>query len=365
MPEPVTLAQVAREAGVSSSTVSRIMNGTAHVTPEKRARVEAVIARLNFRPNPQAQALANGRSLSIGVITPSLNSAFYGEALSGIEVALNDSPYSPVVISGQWWPERELEAFEVLLSQRVAAVILLGGVLDDAVLQRLAQRVPLIAVGREVRGLNEHSVIMDNTTGMSQITQHLIDLGHRQVAYIGGAERLQDAVDRRLAFLSTMRAAGLEVPAALVANGGFTEEGGIQAAEQLLDSGLPFTALCCANDQMALGARLTLHQRGIRVPDDVSLTGFDDLLTSSLMTPPLTTVRQAVNEMGRTAARSAVSLLRGETVCKRMFSPELIVRESTRAPSRHAVQAAHSTPHPAKQNAGPVHGEVATMERPQ
>lgn len=344
MLEPVTLAHVAREAGVSPSTVSRILNGTANVTPEKRARVEAVIARLNFKPNPQAQALANGRSLSIGVIAPSLNSTFYGEALAGIEAALNDTPYHPLVISGQWRQEREQEALDILLTRRVDALILMGGILDDAILQRVAGRVPLVAVGRDVRGLSENCIVMDNAGGMRQITRHLLDLGHRDVAYISGAERQQDAVDRRLAFLDTMRAAGLEVPEALIESGDYTEEGGLRATERLLDSGVGFTALCCANDQMALGARLTLHRRGIRVPEDVSLTGFDDVFTSSLMTPPLTTVRQAIHDMGGVAAQAALSLLRGERVSMQVFTPELIVRESTCPPPAGPPRAGLSRP---------------------
>lgn len=341
MQEPVTLAHVAREAGVSPSTVSRILNGTANVTPDKRARVEAVITRLNFKPNPQAQALANGRSLTIGVVTPSLNSTFYGEALSGIEAVLNDTPYHPLVISGQWRPEREQEALDVLLLRRVDALILMGGILDDAILQGVAQRVPLVAVGRDVRGLSESCIVMDNTGGMRLIVEHLLSLGHRHLAYISGAERQQDAVERRDSFLATVQAAGISVPDALMVCGEYTEEGGRQAAERLLDSGVPFTALCCANDQMALGARLALYRRGIRVPEDVSLTGFDDVFTSSLMTPPLTTVRQAIYDMGEVAARAALSLLRGEAVSMHVFTPELIVRESTSSPAGLARPAVH------------------------
>ncbi|THF86676.1 LacI family transcriptional regulator [Deinococcus sp. KSM4-11] len=333
MLEPVTLAHVAQEAGVSPSTVSRILNGTANVTPEKRARVEAVIARLNFKPNPQAQALANGRSLTIGVITPSLNSTFYGEALSGVEAVLNDTPYHPLVISGQWRPEREQEALDVLLLRRVDALILMGGILDDAILERVSQRVPMVALGRDVRGLSESCIVMDNREGIRLIVTHLLHLGHRRFAYISGAERQQDAVERRESFHAALHDAGVTVPDALIEPGEYTEEGGRQAAERLLDSGLPFTALVCANDQMALGARLTLYRRGIRVPEDVSLTGFDDVFTSSLMTPPLTTVRQAIYDMGEVAARAALSLLRGEAVSMQIFKPELIVRESTHPPA--------------------------------
>ncbi|WP_221091083.1 LacI family DNA-binding transcriptional regulator [Deinococcus aquaedulcis] len=332
MLEPVTLAQVAREAGVSPSTVSRILNGTANVAPDKRVRVEAVIARLNFRPNPQAQALAGGRSLSIGVVTPSLHSTFYGEALTGIEAALNDTPYHPIVISGQWRTEREQEALNVLLARRVDAVILLGGILDDEVLRPLAQRVPMIAVGREVQGLSDSCIVMDNALGMRLIAGHLLDLGHREFAYISGAERQSDAVERKNAFLGCLQDAGLSIHPDLIQVGQYLEDGGQQAAQRLLDTGRPFTALVCANDQMALGARLTLYRAGLRVPDDVSLTGFDDVVTSRLMTPPLTTVRQAIYDIGVSAAQEALKLLGGQPAQRHVFTPELVIRESTAPP---------------------------------
>ncbi|MBZ9716026.1 LacI family DNA-binding transcriptional regulator [Deinococcus multiflagellatus] len=332
MLEPVTLAQVAREAGVSPSTVSRILNGTANVAPDKRVRVEAVIARLNFRPNPQAQALAGGRSLSIGVVTPSLHSTFYGEALTGIEAALNDTPYHPIVISGQWRTEREQEALNVLLARRVDAVILLGGILDDEVLRPLAQRVPMIAVGREVQGLSDSCIVMDNALGMRLIAGHLLDLGHREFAYISGAERQSDAVERKNAFLGCLQDAGLSIHPDLIQVGQYLEDGGQQAAQRLLDTGRPFTALVCANDQMALGARLTLYRAGLRVPDDVSLTGFDDVVTSRLMTPPLTTVRQAIYDIGVSAAQEALKLLDGQPAQRHVFTPELVIRESTAPP---------------------------------
>ncbi|PTA68686.1 LacI family DNA-binding transcriptional regulator [Deinococcus arcticus] len=334
MLEPVTLAQVAREAGVSPSTVSRILNGTANVAPDKRVRVEAVIARLNFRPNPQAQALAGGRSLTIGVVTPSLHSTFYGEALAGIEAALNDTPYHPIVISGQWRTEREQEALNVLLARRVDAVILLGGIVDDEVLRPLAQRVPIIAVGREVQGLGESCIVLDNALGMRLIAQHLLSLGHRQFAYISGAERQSDAMARKAAFLSCLHEAGLTPPPALMEVGHYLEDGGQGAAERLLATGLPFTALVCANDQMALGARLALYRAGRRVPDDVSLTGFDDVVTSRLMTPPLTTVRQAIYDIGVSAAHEALKLLDGQPAQRHVFTPELVVRDSTAPPRR-------------------------------
>ncbi|GGM14488.1 LacI family DNA-binding transcriptional regulator [Deinococcus aerophilus] len=328
MSATVTLAHVAREAGVSPSTVSRILNGTANVTPDKRARVEAVIRRLNFAPNVQAQALAAGRSFSVGVLTQD-TSPYYGETLAGIERGLEGSPYHPLVVSGHWEAAREQEALDLLMRRRVDALIVLGGVIEDAALQAVAARVPLVAVGRDVSGLSERCVLVDNRAGIRLLVRHLTDLGHREIAFIGGPEVQQDALERRLAFEAALRECGLEPQAGLMRPGDYTEASGERAAEELCRSDLPFTALLCANDQMAFGARLTLYRLGIRVPQDISLTGFDDLFAARYATPPLTTVRQAIAELGQVAAEAVLRLLAGDHPQLPRYVPELIVRDST------------------------------------
>ncbi|CAM4347802.1 LacI family DNA-binding transcriptional regulator [Deinococcus marmoris] len=329
MSATVTLMHVAREAGVSPSTVSRILNGTANVTPDKRERVEAVIQRLNFAPNVQAQALANGRSFSVGVLTQKLSSAFYGETLAGIEQGLDGSPYHPLVVSGHWRAKQEQQALDLLMRRRVDALIVLGGVIEDAALQRVAAQVPLVAVGREVSGLPERCVLIDNHAGIRQVVAHLAGLGHRDIAYIGGDECQQDAVERREGFEDAVREMGLPFQPHLMLTGNYTEASGEQAAAELLASDLPFTALVCANDQMAFGARLSLYRRGLRVPEDISLTGFDDLFSSRYTTPPLTTVHQAVNELGQLAAETVLRLLAGEHPRMSPYVPQLVIREST------------------------------------
>ncbi|MFK7601668.1 LacI family DNA-binding transcriptional regulator [Deinococcus sp. SM5_A1] len=329
MSATVTLMHVAREAGVSPSTVSRILNGTANVTPDKRERVEAVITRLNFTPNVQAQALANGRSFSVGVLTQNISSPFYGETLAGIERGLEGSLYYPLVVSGHWNAEQEQQALDLLMRRRVDAMIVLGGVIQDEALQQVAARVPLVAVGRDVLGLTERCVLIDNREGIRQVVRHLAELGHREVAYISGLETQQDAVERREGFETAMRELGLPLHPELMRRGDYTEASGEQEAGDLLRLGVPFSALVCANDQMALGARLALYRRGVRVPDDVSLTGFDDLFSSRYTTPPLTTVHQAVNELGQQAAETVLSLLAGELPQMTPYVPRLIVREST------------------------------------
>ena len=336
MSATVTLMHVAREAGVSPSTVSRILNGTANVTPDKRERVEAVIHRLNFTPNVQAQALANGRSFSVGVLTQKLSSAFYGETLAGIEQGLEGTAYHPLVVSGHWRAQQEQQALDLLMRRRVDALIVLGGVIEDAALQRVAARVPLVAVGRAVAGLPERCVLIDNHAGIRQVVHHLAELGHRDIAYIGGDESQHDAVERREGFEVTLQEVGLPVQPHLMKRGDYTEASGERAAEELLRSGHPLTALVCANDQMAFGARLTLYRRGLRVPDDISLTGFDDLFSSRYTTPPLTTVHQAVNELGQLAAETVLRLLAGEQLSMPPYVPELVVRESTGPAPNHS-----------------------------
>lgn len=207
--------------------------------------------------------------------------------------------------------------------------------IEDAALQRVAAQVPLVAVGRAVSGLPERCVLIDNHAGIRQVVHHLAGLGHRDIAYIGGDEAQQDAVERRVGFEATLREAGLSVNPRLMRCGDYTEASGERAAEELLRSGVPFTALVCANDQMAFGARLSLYRRDLRVPEDLSLTGFDDLFSSRYTTPPLTTVHQAVNELGQLAAETVLRLLAGEQPHMSPYVPQLVIREST-GPAPHS-----------------------------
>ena len=327
---PVTLGMVAEAAGVSPSTVSRILNGTATVSSEKQAAVEAAIERFGFRPNPVARGLAGGRTLSIGVLTQTISSPFYGEALHGIEEQLERAGYIPVFVSGHWHEAEERKAIEALLSRRVDGLIVLAGRLPNDALKAYAKSLPMVVVGRELQAPQLLSLCFDNRTGARLATQHLIDSGHTRIAFIGGDVQHEDALERQAGFLEAMAAAGLEVDPALMLPGDYTEAGGLMAVNRLLDSRLVFTGIFAANDQTAIGAALGLYRRQVRVPDDVSLVGFDDLAPAKFAIPPLTTVRQSVYEMGSQAALAMLALLRGETPQLQLPQPELVPRESTR-----------------------------------
>ena len=330
-PAKATLEMVAERAGVSPSTVSRILNGTAVVSDEKRAAVDQAIAKLGFVPNPVARGLAGGRTLSIGVVSQAIDSPFYGAALRGIEVELGTAGYSPLFMSGHWRADEEARCIDVLRSRRVDGLIVLTGRLADSALRSLARTLPVVVTGRSLKASNLLSMDFDNREGARQATQHLIDLGHRRIAFISGDPEHPDAVDRQQGYRSAIEAAGLRFDPALVAPGNFSEHSGLLAVERLLDSRTRFNAIFAANDQMAFGASLGLYRRGLRVPDDVSMVGFDDVAGSVYMVPPLTTVHNPIQEIGELAARAMLSLLAGERPAVEVPAPRLIVRESTRA----------------------------------
>ena len=330
----VTLDMVAQRAGVSPSTVSRILNGTASVSGAKKLAVDAAIQQLNFRPNPVARGLAGGRTWSIGVVTQTISSPFYGEALRGIEDVLEPAGYLPIFVSGHWHETDERKAIEALLSRRVDGVIVLAGRLPNRVLQRYAKSLPMVVVGRELTGPGMFSLDFDNRAGGLLATQHLIECGHTRIAFIAGDPAHQDALDREAGYRAALEKAGIAFDPALVMAGDFTEASGLMAVNRLLESRLPFTAIFAANDQTAIGAALGLYRKGVRVPDDVSLVGFDDVALAKFAIPPLTTVRQSVHEMGSQAAAAMLEMLRGMTPKVVLTAPQLVPRESTRRVTR-------------------------------
>jgi LacI family transcriptional regulator len=333
MPAKVTLDMVAERAGVSPSTVSRILNGTATVSGDKRAAVDEAIATLGFVPNPVARGLAGGRTLSVGVITQSIDSPFYGAALSGIEQALGAAGYSPLFMSGKWNPTEEARCIDELRSRRVDGLIVLTGRLSDAALRATSRALPIVVTGRLLKATRLYSLDFDNQSGARLATQHLLDLGHRRIAFIAGNLEHADALQRQGGYLQALSEAGLRPDPALQAQGDFTESSGVTAVQRLLALKVPFSAIFAANDQMAFGAALALHRHGLRVPADVSLVGFDDLSASQYTMPPLTTVHNPIQEIGHLAAQAMLSLLADERPAGAVPEPRLVLRESTAAPA--------------------------------
>jgi LacI family transcriptional regulator len=328
-PPTVTLEEVARRAGVSPSTVSRILNGTARVRDSKRRAVERAIADLNYHPNVMARGLAGGRSMSVGVITQDIASPFYNETLKGIEDSLAVAGYAPLFVSGHWNKAKETERMTLLAARRVDGVIVLTGSIDDAALLGYAQRLPLVITGRNLQGPHVVSIQLANEQAAFDATWYLIELGHTRIAHIAGPPSHFDAQERLAGYRRALTQAKLPVDDRLVAVGDFNEATGLLALNQLLETRVSFTALFVANDQMAYGARLALYRKGIRVPEDVSLIGFDDLPASLYTTPPLTTVRQPAYDIGMAAGGAMVRMIQGQEVSLPELPLQIVVREST------------------------------------
>jgi LacI family transcriptional regulator len=327
--KPLTIAMVAQEAGVSAATVSRILNGTAVVNDAKKKAVDDAVAKLGYVPNPMARGLAGGRTLSIGVVTQAIDSPFYGAALRGIEDQLDPAGYSPLFVSGHWATDIETRCIDVLLSRRVDGIVVLTGRLTDAALRKFAKQVPLVVTGRALQEPGLFSLDFDNFEGGRLATRHLLELGHQRVAFIAGDADHPDVSERLRGYRDALAEAGLPFDPNLVVQGEYHEESGLQAVTTLLSRGVHFTALFSTNDQMAIGAAHGLQQHGLRVPEDVSLVGFDDLPTSRYALPPLTTIHQPAYEMGQLAAEAMLALIGGNTPTQVLPAPRLIVRSST------------------------------------
>lgn len=326
----VTLEMVARAAGVSPSTVSRILNGSAAVNPQKKTAVEEAIDKLGFVPNPVARGLAGGRTFSIGVITQSIDSPFYGLALSGIEHELDKAGYNALYVSGDWNAKEEAKCIDVLRSRRVDGLIVLTGRLPDKALKDCAKTMPVVVTGRSLKAPNLLSLNFDNFEGGRLATQHLLDLGHKRIAFINGVEHHPDARERFQGYRAAVESAGLVYEPALVVAGDFHESSGLQAVNLLLARQVDFTAIFAANDQMAFGAALGLYRHGLRVPDDVSLIGFDDLPVSTYTLPPLSSIHESAYELGCLAAVSILQLIDGVMPTGQVPAPFLMVRESSK-----------------------------------
>ncbi len=325
-----TLRDVARLAGVSPATVSRILNGTAIVADDKRQAVEAAIAQLGFKPNLSARGLRSGSSMTIGVLTQELESPHFTAAVKGIDEGLLGSGYAPIVVPGHWNPDEENERARLLISRHVDALAIVGGSLSDDQVLEFASQLPVAITGRTLTGERLVSFDIDQREGGRLAAEHLIALGHRQIAQITGLAQQRDARERAEGFMLAHAQAGLPVDPRLIVQGNFEEQGGEDAMNRLLDGGVPFTAVVCANDQTLFGARLALMRRGLRVPEDVSLVGFDDLPPARYMTPPVTTVRQPMFDMGLAVAAALLRAL-GAVPGRPVTVPPatLIVREST------------------------------------
>jgi len=326
------MADVARLAGVSHQTVSRVLNGHPNVRPQTRAGVLAAIRELGYRRNAVARSLVTGRTQALGVI--SFDTTLYGPAsmLYGIERAAHPR-YSVTITSVPAFDSRSMQdALDRLLGQGVDGVIVIAS--ETPAIEALAGvrvDVPLVAVGCGTSAPLD-SVAIDNIAGAFEATRYLLGLGHRTVYYVGGPDTTVDARERADGWERALREAGAPVPE--ITHGDWSASSGYETGHRL--ASMPeVTAVFCANDQMALGLLRALAEHGRQVPADVSVVGFDDIPESAYFLPPLTTVRQDFGDLGRQALRLLLERISERQVSadRLPLPPELVVRASTAPPT--------------------------------
>ena len=333
----VSIKDIAKAAGVSHPTVSRALSDSPLVNAETKARIQLLAQEMGYSPDAQARSLVLGRTLTIGVVVTTIADPFIAEIVQGVESTAYDHGYSVILASSSGKSGRELAAVEMLGSKRVDGLIVTSsrvGALYQEHLDRLGVPIVLINSHREQRGAYTFSVNVDNRHGARTATEHLIDLGHRRIAYVTGAVKHSDDLERQAGYRQALAEAGIAYDPGLVVPGTGRSGGGERAFPMLSVLSPPPSAVFCYNDMTAVGLMQAAQDDGLKVPEDLSVVGFDDIPLASYVTPPLTTIAQPVPKMGRIAVEMVLALAsrleaKGNQVTNVVVQGDLIVRRSS------------------------------------
>ena len=330
-----TLRDVARVAGVHPGTVSRALNPEteALVRDETVRRVRQVAEDLGYRPNPLARGLKTNRSYTVGVLVPDIQNPLFPPIIRGIDDRLGEAGYTPLIANTDNDPVRERVDLEAMRARQVDGFVAATARVDHELLDEIAAGgTPLVLVNRRVEDGSLPSATADDHAGARMAVEHLVSLGHRQIAYLAGPQDVSTGRARFEGFADGMRDAGLE-PSLVRVGRAFTEPEGTRLCEELLDADEHFTAIVAGNDLMALGCYDVFAARGIDCPGELSVVGFNDMPFAARFSPPLTTIRIPHYEIGVAAADMLLDLLQGGDGGREVVLPaHLIVRGSTRRP---------------------------------
>ena len=327
-----TIKDVAALAGISYTTVSHVLNKTRPVSEQVRLKVEAAIAELDYVPSAVARSLKARSTATIGLLVPNSVNPYFAELARGIEDGCERNGYCVILCNSDDDPKKQRSYLRVLLEKRVDGLVVASVGEDRDLLESLANvRTPMVIVDRALDGVDADLVRIDHEQGAYLATRHLIDLGHRDIACIGGPIDTGVSQLRVEGFRRAMAEAGLQVSPGQVLHSDFTSPGGHAAASRLLD-GEPPTAIFAGNDMIGFGVLRAAAERNIDVPGQLSVIGFDDIELSRYVYPPLTTVGQSIRELGESAAElllSRVAAPRCGTAEHRIVAPRIVLREST------------------------------------
>jgi DNA-binding LacI/PurR family transcriptional regulator len=334
----LSIKDIARAANVSHSTVSRALRNSPLVNFETAEQIRKIARDANFRISAVARSLATGRTNTFGVVVTTIADPFAAEVVQGIEDEANNHGYSVILANSGANPEREMKVVHSFEERRVDGILVMSSRVGNLYMGHFAEmKVPIVLINNQHPEEFVYSVMIDNMAASEEATRHLIQLGHRRIGYIGDRGGFQSDSERREGYTKALASADIPYVTELVRQADSTPDTAMQAVNELLALAQPPTALFCYNDITAVGALLAARRHGCKVPDDLSVMGFDDLPLASYLHPTLTTIRQPMRDMGKQATSILFRLLDGaEVENSRRVRGQLIVRESTGAPPKAA-----------------------------
>ncbi|HVY51846.1 MAG TPA: LacI family DNA-binding transcriptional regulator [Devosia sp.] len=329
-----TIQDVAAAAGVSKTTISRYLNNRIELPAATAARIDAAIAKHDYRPNLLARRLSTGRTDAIGLVIPEIREPFFAELASAVEDEADRHGYTIFISSTRSDREREIASLNRLRDHHVDGLIMLTNTPDDGTMaKQIGKRRNVVLVDEDIPGVNVPKIFVENTAGARLATERLIAAGHRRIGYFGGPFGLFSSEERYAGYLAAMGGAGLTVLPELVHRGSFAPEFAQAAVLELARLRQPPTAIFASSDYLAIGAFAGLRQAGIAVPDQMSLISFDDTPLGALLTPPLTAIRQPIGALGRLGFQALHALMNQRPAPKVTRLPvELIERGSVDKP---------------------------------
>jgi len=336
----VTIKDVAREAGVSVGTASQALRDRPTVREATRRRVQSVAKRLRYQPSALARGLVTRRTHTVGLLISDIANPFFIRAVRAVEDVAQENGYNVILCNTDEDPVKETQYLRVLMEKRVDGIILATTAGSLRMVRDVRwRRVPLVLFDRELPRVATDTVKVDGVLGGRLGTEHLLSLGHRRIAIIHGPVLRSTGAERLQGYLLALRAAGVRPDPELIREGNFKQDSGRELTGQLLDISPPPTALFCTNNLMTVGALQSLREQRVRIPEDLSLVGYDDMEWWTLTQPPLTTVGQPVYDLGREAMRLLLAQI-GREKARRpqrvVLKPELILRDSCGPPARRA-----------------------------
>lgn len=335
----VTIKDIAQIAGVSPSTVSRALNDSPLIREETKARIREIAAALGYERNELARGLVKGASKALGLVVPDITNPFFAEIARGVSDVAHAQGYGVLLCTTEEDLTREAEYLRFLRRKRVDGLVLSTATIDDPNLPELLySSIPFVLVSRLSQGLGVPYVVGDDKAGARLAVEHLIQLGHERIAFIGGPANVQSSRDRMEAYQEVLKEHGLTIYTNWAVFANFTQAAGRKAAQKLLRGRIRPTAIFAANDVIALGVIEAAEDLGLSIPQDLSLVGYDDISYASLPRIQLTTVAQPTYEMGRIAAEYLLAVCEGKEQEKlqRVLPPRLVVRKTTAPPRRMA-----------------------------